>query len=286
MTVELYAAKTICDTVSKPLVQASSIGLCSYMPSDGSFSMTTSSRIMKSRIKANAPRRTEHGNSLRMAFQQIRDMIVHGKLSPGTWIVEAEIAEHLNMSRTPVRGAIQGLQREGFIIEHKGVSKSRMVVAPLTSEDSEELYSIIGCVEGLAGRQIALMKKTERLNLCSILRSTNDQLRRIKKNGISHGAEIFDIDSSFHNSIIASGAGPRLQSLHRAVEPQTERYWRLYASSILDNLEFSIDEHDKVIRSTAEGDPDAVEQALRLNWANGYKRLAKLIQQFGERGSW
>ena len=47
------------------------------------------------------------------------------------------------MSRTPVRGAIHGLQREGYIIEHKGVSKSRMVVAPLTSEDSEELYSIL-----------------------------------------------------------------------------------------------------------------------------------------------
>ena len=57
--------------------------------------MATSSRLVKTRIKAKTPLRAEHGNSLRVAFQQIREMIVHGKLSPGTWIVEADIAEHL-----------------------------------------------------------------------------------------------------------------------------------------------------------------------------------------------
>jgi DNA-binding GntR family transcriptional regulator len=248
--------------------------------------MATSTKIAKPPAKVKTAFRAEHGNSMRVASQQIRDMIVHGKLSPGTWIVEADIAEHLGMSRTPVRGAIQGLQSEGYIVEHKGISKSRMVVAPLTSEDSEELYSVIGCVEGLAGRRIAAMAKSERLNLCSNLRAANDQLRSIKKTGINRAGEIFDIDSGFHNQVIAVGAGPRLRALHQSVEPQTERYWRLYSSSILDNLDFSIEEHDKIIRAINEGDPDAVEQALRLNWTNGFVRLAKLIHQFGERGSW
>jgi len=31
----------------------------------------------------------EHGTSLLTAFQEIRELIVHGKMSPGTWIVEA-----------------------------------------------------------------------------------------------------------------------------------------------------------------------------------------------------
>ena len=248
--------------------------------------MVRASKTLKSRPTPQTPVRAEHGNSLRVAFQQIRKMIVHGKLSPGTWIVEADVAEHLGMSRTPVRGAIHSLQREGYIIEHKGASKSRMVVAPLTNEDAEELYSIIGGVEGLAGRRITLLPKAARMSLCTHLRACNDQLRAIKKTGISRAGEIFEIDSSFHRLIIEVGAGPRLRALHQAVEPQTERYWRLYASSILDNLQYSIEEHDKIIRAVAEGDPDAVEQALRLNWMNGCKRLAKLIHQFGERGSW
>jgi DNA-binding GntR family transcriptional regulator len=248
--------------------------------------MATLTKALKPRVKPQKTDRPEHGNSLGTAFLRIREMIVHGKLSPGTWIVEADVAEHLGMSRTPVRGALHGLQREGYIIEHKGATKSRMAVAPLTTEDSEELYSIIACVEGLAGRRIALQPKSERMNLCSTLRKANDQLRAIRKSGNSRAGEIFDIDSGFHTAVIAAGAGPRLRTLHQAVEPQTERYWRLYSNSIFENLDFSIDEHDKIIRALSDGDADTIEQALRLNWMNGWIRLAKLIEQFGERGSW
>lgn len=213
-------------------------------------------------------------------------MIVHGRLSPGTWIVEADLAEHLGMSRTPVRGAIHGLQREGFIVEHKGANKSRMAVAPLTSEDAEELYAIIGSVEGLAGRRVASLAKDSRVGLCSRLQDVNEQLRAIKRSGISRAGEIFDLDHGFHNMIIEVGAGPRLRSLHAAVEPQAERYWRLYASSILDNLDSSISEHAAIIRAINKGVADDVETALRNNWTNGWKRLGKLIDQFGEKGSW
>jgi hypothetical protein len=39
----------------------------------------------------------------------------------------------------PIRGALQGLQREGYVIEHNGKLKSRMMVAPLTHEDAREI---------------------------------------------------------------------------------------------------------------------------------------------------
>src|SRR5580658_5035777 len=96
-------------------------------------------------LRAATPRaKAEHGTSLLSAVREMRELIVHGRLSPGTWILEAELAERLNMSRTPVRGAIQWLQREGYILEHRNLKKSRMIVAPLTKEDANELYLIIG----------------------------------------------------------------------------------------------------------------------------------------------
>ena len=69
--------------------------------------------------------------------------------------MEADLAERLNMSRTPVRGAIHWLHREGYVLEHRNFSKSRMIVAPLTKEDANELYLIIGNLEGIAGRGVA-----------------------------------------------------------------------------------------------------------------------------------
>jgi DNA-binding GntR family transcriptional regulator len=74
--------------------------------------------------------------------------------------------------------------------------------------------------------------------------------------------------------------------LHRAIEPQTERYWRLYASSIINELHVSISEHDEIVSAVLQGDPDRLERALCTNWENGCKRLARVIEMFGERGSW
>lgn len=227
-----------------------------------------------------------HGNSLRKAFHEIRELIVHGRLSPGSWIVEADLARHLSMSRTPVRSALHLLQREGYVIEHTNARKSRMVVAPLTKEDAGELYPIIGHVEGLAGRRTASLAKSRRSEIAAQLRGFNEQLRDILAGKTSRTAGIFDIDHSFHRTIIETGAGPRLTTLHKSIEPQAERYWRLYASSILHDLHLSVAEHEEIIAAIAAGDPDRTERALQVNWENGCARLARVIDIFGERGSW
>ena len=229
--------------------------------------------------------KAEHGTSLLTAFQDIRELIVHGKMSPGTWIVEADLAERLNMSRTPVRAAIHWLQREGYVLEHRGASKSRMIVAPLTKDDANELYMIIGRMEGIAGRNAAQLPKADRDGLVKTLRSINEELLVIA-GGKGSGSGIFDLDRNFHRLIVNAGAGKRLSTLHSAIEPQTERYWRLYASSIINNLGSSIDEHACIIDALLRGDADKMEVGLQSNWRNGAERLGHVIDIFGERGSW
>jgi DNA-binding GntR family transcriptional regulator len=235
--------------------------------------------------KSPLPSKAEHGSSVLIAFEKIRELVVHGQLSPGTWVVEGDLAERLNMSRTPVRSALHLLQREGYVQERKISNKSRMMVAPLTKEDASELYSIIGHVEGLAGRQIALLPKLRASQITQTLKGLNQQLAKILKHRELAGG-IFEIDRQFHKVIVSSGAGPRLSKLHQAIEPQAERYWRLYASSIIDNLNLSIAEHDEIIDALLQGNQDAIERALQKNWENGYTRLQRVIDMFGERGSW
>src|SRR3978361_359697 len=136
---------------------------------------------MKKSTAANPRAKAEHGTSLLTAFREIRELIVHGRLSPGTWILEAELAERLNMSRTPVRGAIHWLQREGYILEHRNAKKSRMIVAPLTAEDANELYLIIGRLEGIAGRGVAALPATDRKAIGAQLEKLNERLEMISR---------------------------------------------------------------------------------------------------------
>ncbi|SRR2546422_219790 len=239
------------------------------------------------KLSRNGIRSTETPNISETAFQQIRELIVRGKLAPGSRVVEADLAERLRVSRTPVRAALHRLQQEGYILVNSGRgSKAKLSVTPLTNEDARELYSIVGHLEGLAACATASLEPQARAPLIQRLKGLNDRLRELATAGRGDPNVIFDLDISFHQAIVDAGAGPRLRALHAAVKPQTERYWRLYASSIVDQLGISVGEHVVIIESIANGNSDAAERALQMNWRNGAERLAHVINTLGERGSW
>ncbi len=213
-------------------------------------------------------------------------MIIRGKLAPGTWIIEADLADRLGFSRTPVRGALHWLQREGYVTGSGNGAKSRLIVAPLTKEDARELYSIIGHIEGLGARLTAQLPMARRTRLIRNLKEINEGLAELATARRMDPNRIFDLDLSFHSQIVETSAGPRLLELHKSTQPQAERYWRLYASAILDELNTSVKEHNEIIRAISEGEPDAAERGIQLNWENGAERLAQVIDTIGERGSW
>ena len=237
-------------------------------------------------------RRTRRGseearNISEETFHQIRELIVHGKLAPGGRIVEADLADRLGVSRTPIRSALHRLQQEGYILVGPGSeSKAKLSVAPLTREDSQELYSIVGRLEGLAALATASLEAQARAVIVQKLMDLNEQLRELAMAGHGDPNTIFDLDMGFHQAIIEAGAGTRLRSLHAAIKPQTERYWRLYASSILDQLGLSVGEHVLIIESLSNGSAEAAERAVQMNWQNGAERLSRVIATMGERGSW
>jgi DNA-binding GntR family transcriptional regulator len=228
----------------------------------------------------------ERGQSLRSAFQRLREMIVTGKLAPGTWIIEADLAARLGFSRTPIRGALHWLEREGYVVAASNGSKNRMLVAPLTKEDAHELYSIIGHLEGLAARLTAGLPSADRAKTIARLKTYNTGLAELARARHASANRIFELDLNFHRTIVGASAGPRLLELHKTVQPQAERYWRLYAGAILDELGKSIAEHEKIISAISKGDADAAEVGIQVNWQNGAQRLSRLIDNLGERGSW
>jgi DNA-binding GntR family transcriptional regulator len=225
-------------------------------------------------------------DSVTAAFMKLRELIVQGQIAPGSWAVEAELAERLGLSRTPIRGALQLLQREGFIAEQRGGKKSRLHISPLTKEDAQELYLIVGNIEALAGRLTASLKAEKREELCRLLRSLNQRLGTIATTKKVELRLVFELDTRFHHEIVAASAGPRLLVLHKMMKPQIERYWRLYAHTIIQDLPHSVAEHNEIIAAITAGNVKATERAMENNWKNGAERICQLIDLFGERGSW
>lgn len=239
------------------------------------------------RLSTTRPLSSDNSNISEITFHRVRELIVRGKLAPGSRVVEADLADRLGVSRTPIRAALDRLKQEGYIlVAGGGGSKARLSIAPLTKDDARELYQIVGHLEGLAARTTAQLKPRIRTNLVQKLNELNGGLRELADSRRSDPNRIFDLDMNFHQAIVDASAGPRLGAILSATKPQAERYWRLYASAIVDQLGISIGEHWLIIQSIQNGDSDGAERAILMNWQNGAERLARVIETLGERGSW
>lgn len=92
----------------------------------------------------NVPLRVQVADRLRAA-------ILSGSLRPGTGLVETALAEQMNVSRAPIREAIQILENDGLVetIAYKGKR-----VKPLTAREVAETYSLREVFEVMAVRRI------------------------------------------------------------------------------------------------------------------------------------
>lgn len=82
---------------------------------------------------------------------KLRRAIITGKLRPGAALVETALAEQMNVSRAPIREAIQILESDGLVetVAYKGKR-----VKPLTAREIGETYGLREVFEALAVRRI------------------------------------------------------------------------------------------------------------------------------------
>ena len=226
------------------------------------------------------------GDRVTKAYNQLRDLIVRGRLAPGTRIIETDVATRLGVSRTPVRGALQRLQQEGYIVASGSGQQSRLSVTPLTQEDARELFAIVGEIEGLGARWSAELPETQRLVVVEDLQRMNQELATVAAENKPDHQRVFDLDQGFHRRYVEGAAGPRLLSMHDAIKPQSERYVRLYISALVDEIGTSVREHLVIIDAIAAGEGEAAQSAVRHNWRNAGSRLSRVIETLGERGTW
>jgi DNA-binding GntR family transcriptional regulator len=222
----------------------------------------------------------------KQVYEQLRNLIVHGRLAPGSRLVETDIASRFNVSRTPVRGALQRLQQEGYIIDSPSMRQSRPTVTPLTSEDAQELFDIVAELEGMAAFGAGGLSTAKRQSLARDLASINTEFRKVAGAARPDHNRLWDLDERFHKKYVDVAAGPRLKALHDSVKPQAERYERLYVSFLAGEIVTSVDEHDLIIDAISRGDSASARDAVQRNWHNAAERLGRVIEGVGDRGRW
>lgn len=218
-------------------------------------------------------------------FRELRELIVWGQLPPGARIAERTVAERLGVSRSPVRSALHRLQQEGFVASAGNGRDRRLIVAPMTQSDGEELYLMVGHLEGRAARSAAMLPAADRRALVARMRVLNKELA-VALREANDVNKVFDLDVQFHAMLVEGIVGPRMLALHRSIKPQIERYARAYVGVLLQEFRDSIHEHDLILTAITKGDRKAAQQAVENNWDHAADRLIRAITAYGERGGW
>ena len=86
------------------------------------------------------------------AAARLRQLIVEGLIAPGAKLNERELAEQLEVSRTPLREAIRMLAAEGLVelAPHRGA-----VAVQLAPQDIADTFEVIAGLEGQSGELAA-----------------------------------------------------------------------------------------------------------------------------------
>lgn len=220
------------------------------------------------------------------ACSQLRELIVTGRLAPGAPLIETELSERLGVSRTPVRAALLQLQQEGLVGASRAGSMTRAVVAPLTAEDMREVFLMTGALEATAARMAAGLDARARQALAEEMSRLSEAARAAASASPPDVAAALDAHARFHRAYTRAGAGPRLQTELDVLEPQADRYERIYASALIHAFDVATREHGAIVDAIRAGDPEAAEQAVQQHWRAAAGRYRQVVTILGERGNW
>lgn len=229
----------------------------------------------------------ENGGDLpTRAYERLKSLIVHGRMAPGSRIIESDLANRLSVSRTPVRVALQRLRQEGLVAALGGGRNTRLIVTPLTREDGWELLLVLGAIEGLAARQIAAAEPAVRAEVAAAMREANEAMAELAQRADADPDELFELHSRLHNQYMEPLQAPRILASHASILPQAERYRHAYVAHGGEFFRAEVTEHDAIIDRIEKGDPEGAQLAVQANWEAAAERLSRMIDRAGSRGSW
>jgi DNA-binding GntR family transcriptional regulator len=213
------------------------------------------------------PRRKSLGQHV---FENLKQAIIRGDVPPGDRLVESQIAEVLDISRTPVREAMHKLEREGLL---KKLPKGGFAVVNFTREDIEETFGIRSALESYAARLAALNHQEEELKpLEEKIKEFQIYLAR------GEMEELPRINTEFHSLFYALSKSPKLIKLINDLRDQIFRYRKILLK--MDNMaNTSNEDHRKILTAIRQRDVPRAERVVREHILRGQRIVLKALEE-------
>ena len=173
----------------------------------------------------------------------LRDAILSGQLTPGSVLIERELAERLGLSKTPVREALSLLNHEGLV---QTVPRKGYFVSPITVQDVHNYFSLRLILE-CASAEMAAARATE---------EQIEQLASLVPDGYPAEdiPQLLGRNVEFHDAIARLSGNERLAALIRKLLLEMAR---------IIAVGYVPQEHEKVMLALRARNPKAAAAAMR-----------------------
>jgi DNA-binding GntR family transcriptional regulator len=196
-------------------------------------------------------------------YETLHEWIVDGTLHPGERVRDAELAEHLGVSRTPVREALQQLAHEGLV---ETTANRWTRIAPLNIAGADHLYPIVWALDALAVRLAApRFGAAER----DAMADASTRLDKALERHDSRAALAADAD--FHGVVAGASDNPDLGRMLTGLRAQLRRLELAYFDAGLGQA--SVDEHAKILAALSAGDHEGAVAAAGEHWQRSLERF-------------
>jgi DNA-binding GntR family transcriptional regulator len=196
----------------------------------------------------------------------VRNMIVEGRLPAGARINEVHLAQLLGISRTPLREALSGLEREGAL---SNVPRVGWFVRPLTLDEFRQIYPIRPLLDPEALR-LAGLPSPRRI---AQLRALNARIVRA-----GDADAVIALDDDWHRLLIADCPNRVLLDLIDQFIVRTRRYENALMRDGR-NVSTATATHEQVLTALAAGDLAGGCAALRDNLQTGFAPIAAWLEE-------
>lgn len=190
------------------------------------------------------------------------DSIVAGELEPGSSLNQLALTRELEVSRTPLREALQRLVGEQFIDKQ---AERGFFVPPLDPREGRELYEAVGLLEATSFRRQPPLSPDD----VRVLRSLTERRRE----ALGDPGQSLEVDREWHGRLLGGVENRLILDRLGTLKKRLLRYELTFQHSD-DRVRVAIEQHRSMVDAVAEGRSEEVPEMLRRHWEQG-KQLVR-----------
>ncbi|WP_180955257.1 GntR family transcriptional regulator [Peribacillus deserti] len=126
-----------------------------------------------------------------IVYKQVLDAILNGAFTRDEVFTEVQLAESLNTSRTPVRGALQTLVKDGLLVS---IPRKGLSIRNITQEEQDEIFLLRSSIELEVTKKLTSMtiSKENLMLLNNLIRQQEEAMNN------DDNIHFIDLDQEFH----------------------------------------------------------------------------------------